>query len=81
MEDDEDIIIPAKSLKDILDLTGRTLVGKVARRFEILDDIKPIKLSTKELIYEEFRALANLLYKFRDGRNVRIFKITPKSEE
>jgi hypothetical protein len=25
--------------------------------------------------------LANLLYKFRDGRNVRIFKITPKSEE
>ena len=79
--DDDDIIIPAKPLKDILDGTSRTLVGKILRRFEVLGDINTIKIDTKELIYEEFRALANLLHKFRDGRQVRVFKMTQKSED
>ena len=70
----EDVTISKQSLSEILKLTSTTLVGKILRRFEITDNIKVVKASTKELIYEEFRTLGRLLNAHSEGRELEIFK-------
>ena len=79
---DSDVIISKKSLKNLLSMTGATLVGKILRRFEILsDNINGIKASTKELIYEEFRTLERLLSAHSEGRELEIFRISKINKE
>lgn len=74
-----EITITKEALDDIIDLTSKSLVGKVLRRFEVLTDIKAIKASTKELMYEELRTLKSLLGKFSEGR-LSVTKIITKGE-
>ena len=62
-------------LKELLDYVGSSTVGKVMKRHEILGDrTDMVKLATKELIYEGFRELRDLIIAHDKGRNITIFK-------
>lgn len=61
------VTVSLNYLKKAIDVTGATLVGKLLKRFEILDDKDAIRKEMKELIYEEFRALRNLLLTYSEG--------------
>lgn len=47
--------------------SAKSLVGKVMKRFEILEDKDDIKKSLKELIYENHRELNSKLKAFSAG--------------
>ena len=66
-------------LKELLDYVGSATVGKVMKRHEILGGHgTAIKLATKELIYEGFRELRDLIIAHDKGRNITIFKFKKK---
>ena len=46
---------------------GKALVGKIMKRFEILDDKNAIKKDVKELIYENLRDLKTNIKAFNWG--------------
>ena len=48
-------------LKTIFDKESSKIVGKVMRRFEILENLVAIKHDTKELIYEGRRDLRDII--------------------
>jgi len=54
-------------LKQIEDLCSRTLVGKVCKRFEIIEDKELLKKEIKELIYESFRGFKELVEAYSTG--------------
>jgi len=73
-------------LKELIDYCSSSLVGKVMKRFEVLDDTDPkkrdnreawfrqvIKREAKELIYEEFRQLRDLIIAHNKGLDITIF--------
>jgi hypothetical protein len=62
--------------KVILDSEAKKLVGKFCKRFEITDDKETIKKECKELIYESFRDINDLLI---NGRI--IFEFNERSKE
>ncbi len=67
--------VSEKFLDDAIDKASRTLVGMVMKRFEIFDNKEDIKKSIKELIYENYRVLKDLIKSFSFGVK---FKIKPK---
>jgi len=67
-------------LKELIDYVGSSTVGKIMKRHEILsgrDDL--IKKATKELVYEGFRELRDLIIAHDNGRNITIFKFKQKN--
>ena len=74
------LMINEDNLKELIDYISSSLVGKVLKRFEILDDKNAIKLNVKELIYEEFRQFRDLIIAHNSGFNIRQFKFTPKKD-
>jgi len=60
-------------LKELLDYAGKALVGKILKRFEIIDNRDIIKTDTKELVYEEFRQLRDLVIAHNRGLNISQF--------
>ena len=54
-------------LDEALAQSSKTLVGKIMKRFETLDDKETIKIQTKELVYELFRDLKAQLKAFNSG--------------
>ena len=54
-------------LHDLIDKGSKSLVGKIMKRFEIFDDKKIIKASIKELVYENYRVLHELIKSFSSG--------------
>lgn len=73
--------IDSDYLKELLDYTGKSLVGKLLKRFEILDNKDTIKAEAKELIYEEIRQLRDLVYAHNRGLNITQFKFSKPGEE
>ncbi len=54
-------------LKEVIDYSSRSLVGKLLKRFDILNDKIALKSESKELIYEEFRQFRDLLLAYDKG--------------
>jgi len=65
--DKEVYIISKDYLEQLLDSSSRTTVGKACKKFEISNSLPDIKIQIKELIYEEFRNLKNLLDAHQNG--------------
>lgn len=72
--EEKSITITERYLKESVDYISSSLVGKLLKRFEILEDKNQIKAEAKELIYEEFRHLRDILLAFEKGREISIFK-------
>jgi len=64
------IILDEDYLKELIEYTSKSLVGKILKRFEIIENKEVIKADTKELIYEEFRQLRDLVYAHTRGLNI-----------
>jgi hypothetical protein len=63
----EEYRVSEEYLNKIMEKWSRVLVGQVMKRFEILDDKQAIKVSVKELIYENTRVLKELIESFDSG--------------
>lgn len=61
------LVLSSDYLKNVLDFSASALVGKSLKRFEIHDDPAVIKVEIKELIYEHYRHLKELLLAFDNG--------------
>ena len=68
-------------LAELIKYTSKSLVGKLLKRFEILHDNNMIKADSKELIYEEFRQLRDLIKAHNTGLNISIFNFKKKQED
>ncbi len=73
--EEKTITISERYLKECMDFIGSSLVGKLLKRFEILEDKNQIKAEAKELIYEEIRHLRDILLAYEQGREMQIFKL------
>jgi len=70
MEEEKLISFPERHLEETVRNIGASLVGKVMKRFELSDNKDDIKLQIKELVYEEMRALKNVLYAYEKGTQI-----------
>ena len=69
-----DLNIRHEYLLELLDYEGKSLVGKVCKRFEIIENRNVLKSEVKELIYEEMRHLRDLLLAGGRGLEQKVFK-------
>ena len=60
-------------LLEVLEHESKSLVGKVCKRFEIIDNHSILKSEVKELIYEEMRHIRDLLLAGGRGLEQKIF--------
>jgi hypothetical protein len=75
MDKVKDLAITEEYLLELIDYCSRCTCGKIMKRHEILGNTgNAIKLSTKELIYEGFRELRDLIIAHNKGRDITIFK-------
>jgi len=82
MEDKSKFMILSKDeLDNIIQLSSKKLVGKAMKRFEIIQDQPTLKKNIKELIYENYRDLKDLLDASSVGHNVSIFDFKTKCKE
>ena len=72
---EEKLEIGEAYLDEALSTASKTLVGKIMKRFETLEDKETIKVQSKELVYELFRDLKAQLKAFNCG----VKFITPKT--
>ena len=70
--------ISEEYLEELITYTSKSLVGKLLKRFEILDNKDVIKADAKELIYEEFRQLRDLIKSHNKGLNLNFFQFKHK---
>jgi hypothetical protein len=70
--------ISEEYLDELISYTGKCLVGKMLKRFEIIDNKDIIKADAKELIYEEFRHLRDLIKSHNKGLNLNFFEFKTK---
>lgn len=63
----EEYRVSEEYLNKVMDKWSRIVVGQIMKRFEILDDKQAIKVSVKELIYENTRVLKELIESFDSG--------------
>ncbi len=64
---EKNLVISKEDLKDLLSINSSILVGKVMKRIEISNSTKELKAQVKELIYEEYRNLANMFDMYNKG--------------
>jgi len=67
-------------LKELINYVGKSLVGKIMKRFEILEDTKIIQKESKELVYEEFRHLRDLILSYDKGFTLTQFNFKTKKD-
>jgi hypothetical protein len=80
MEPTEKEIILAY-LSQILSKEFPKLVGKVCKRFEILEDREALKKEIKELLYETSREIIDIFTAYSQGLEVSYFSFVNKSKE
>ena len=68
-------------LMEVIDYSGSSLVGKILKRFEILDDKEALKSTVKELVYEEMRHVRDLLIAGGNGLEQTIFSFKKKEKD
>ncbi len=54
-------------LKKMLDEKSRATVGRILKRIETIEDVKILKEQVKEVIYEEYRNIHEVLDAFHSG--------------
>jgi len=69
-----------KYLEEVISSEFPKLVGKIMKRFEILDDKESLKKEIKELIYESSRELTDIFYAYSKGIEVSYFKLKSKEK-
>ncbi len=69
MEDNQ-IILTESYLRETVDHQSSSLVGKIMKRFELSEDKEQIKVQVKELVYEQFRHLKDLLISYHKGQSI-----------
>lgn len=75
------INISKEYLDEVIGFIGKSLCGKIMRRFEITDDKNAIKSNVKELIYEEMRNFKEILIAYNYGRQITQFEFKVKPKE
>ena len=74
---DNKILLDLDLFKLILDQEAKKLVGKVCKRFEVCEDKEMIKREAKELIYESYRDVydmllnGKILFTFQNGNETK----------
>jgi len=68
-------------LGELIDYCGRSLCGKLMKRFEILDNKEVLKAETKELIYESYRSLRDLMIAHNKGLEITSFQFKQKPKK
>ena len=68
-------------LKELIDYCGRSLCGKLLKRFEIIEDRNVLKDNARELIYEEYRTFEKLLIAHNKGLDLQIYKFKRPKEK
>lgn len=63
------LLLESAKLDDYSDKAAKTLVGKLMKRFEIIDDKEVLKKECKELVYEGFRYLNDMLKAYGTGQH------------
>lgn len=81
MEKDTKLSISESYLNQVLNHRSKSLVGKLLKRFEIIEDKNTIKNEAKELIYEEFRMLREVIIAYDKGLEMSIFEFKTKPRE
>lgn len=77
--ENKDLFIKEDYLNELITYIGSSLVGKILKRFEILEDKNAIKVNVKELIYEELRHFRDLVLAHNRGFDIKQYKFnTPK---
>lgn len=71
------IELDSNFIKQLLNSSSTILVGRILKRFELLENKEDLKKNIKELIYEHFRDLQINIESFSYGV---IFKDKPKKE-
>jgi hypothetical protein len=64
------LTISAKSFDDLLAIHSSKTVGKILKRFEISDSKDVIKAQVKELLYESYRDLKDLIIALNYGYHI-----------
>lgn len=59
--------VSEKYLDEVINKSSKALVGMIMKRFEIFEDKEDIKREIKELVYEHYRALKELIKSFSFG--------------
>ena len=68
-------------LEEVFSAEFPKLVGKIIKRFEILENKDSLKKEIKELIYESSREMQDIFYAFSKGLEVSYFKLVRKDKE
>ena len=76
----KDLKVDFDYLKQMCDYSSTNLVGKICKRFEILDNKDAIKKDAKELIYEAFRDFRQIIVAHSMGQDIQIFKFKESKE-
>jgi hypothetical protein len=68
-------------LNQVLSKEFPKLVGKVCKRFEILEDKEALKKEIKELLYESAREISDIFIAYSQGLEVRYFSLQTKERK
>ena len=79
MEERKEIKVTEQYLEDCIKYVGSSLVGKIMKRFELLEEKNDIKLQCKELVYEELRHFRDILLAYDKGRELTVFNFKSNS--
>lgn len=79
--DNKEIKLTESYLDEAITLASKSLVGKLLKRFEIIEDKNIIKAEARELIYENYRYLRDILLAFDKGRDITIFDFKTKNNK
>lgn len=66
--------VPEEYLQEVIDEISKRTVGKVMKRHELFGSNRPLKAVTKELIYEGFREIKDILSAYNEGFEISVFK-------
>lgn len=73
--------IKEEDLDELISFQAKSLVGKICKRFEILESKEDIKKESKELIYEGMRQLKDLFVAYDKGLHVTTFNFINTKRE
>lgn len=66
--------LTVESLNNLTDFASNKAVGKIMKRFEIIDNKDVLKKEIKELLYESFRDYRDLIVSAGVGLEPTVFK-------
>ena len=70
-----------KDLQETISMASKKTVGKVLKRFEIHNNLPVLKSEIRELLYESFRDLEDLIVASGKGYQHSTFKFNQSSEQ